>query len=126
MTNLLLAIFVPLAIGFFFVFLMRFRGVRRTKAVKVDHQTWRERAVWGWATVVSASSTPVDSTGRARVKLTLEVHTPGTPAYSATATWLVEPEALVYVEVGKEISLKVDPLDLQYVYPNGSWAKVEE
>ena len=126
MTNLLLAIFLPLAMGVFFVLLLRFRGVRRRKVAKVDHQTWRERAVWGWARVVSASSSPVDATGRARVKLTLEVHTPGTPAYSATTTWLVEPDALVYVEAGKEISLKVDPLDLRYVYPNSSWAKVEE
>jgi hypothetical protein len=126
MINFLLAIFVPLLLGVLIWILARNRGMRKTKPAKVDHQSWRERAVWGWATVVNAASTPVNATGRARVSLTLEVHTPGTPAYTATTTWLVEPDSLGYVEVGKEISLKVDPLDLRYVYPNGSWAKVEE
>jgi len=126
MTNLLLAIFIPLLMGLLVYLLARSRSGSKMKAAKVDHQTWRERAVWGWAKVLGAANTPVDASGRARVALTLEVHTPGTPAYTAKATWLVEPDALGYVEVGREISLKVDPLDLRYVYPNGSWAKVEE
>jgi hypothetical protein len=126
MTNYLLAIFLPLLMGVFVFVLARNRTRRKTKPAKVDHQSWRERAVWGWATVVNAVRTPVDSAGRARVELTLEVHTPGTPAYTATATWLVEREGLGYVEAGKELSLKVDPLDLRYVYPNGSWAQAEE
>ncbi len=62
----------------------------------------------------------------ARVELKLEVHMPGTPAYQAKTTWLVEQESLASIEEGKEISLKVDPLAPQYVYPNGAWAKLLE
>ena len=58
-----------------------------------------------------------------RVTMELEIHLPGTPMYNGTTTWLVEKEALEYVETGKEVPLKVDPLDQKYIYPNGSWAK---
>ena len=51
---------------------------------------------------------------------------PGTPAYQAKTTWLVEQDALASIEEGKEIALKVDPLGPQHVYPNGTWAKFLE
>jgi hypothetical protein len=59
----------------------------------------------------------------ARVEMQLEVHMPGTPAYQAKTTWLVEQDSLAAVQEGKEIALKVDPLGPKYVYPNGTWAK---
>jgi hypothetical protein len=126
MVDILLIALVPMLLVVVVIALLRSRRTRKPKAAKVDHQTRRERAVWGWAKVVEAASQPAEAGGRRRVKLQLEIHTPGTAAYLATTTWSIEAEALAYVEVGKEISVKVDPLDLKYVYPNGPWAKYVE
>jgi len=126
MTALILSLILPVLVGVALLLLVKTFGSRQKKAKKVDHTTWQERAVWGWATIVSATRGTPDLSGRARVTMTLEVHTPGTPAYTAKSTWVVEAEGLQFVETGKEISLKVDPLDLQYVYPNVSWAKVAD
>ena len=99
---------------------------RKPKPTKDDHRTRQERAVWAWAKILSAGQGPVNTFHMAHVELQLEVHMPGTPAYQARTTWLVEQESLESVEEGKEISLKVDPLAPQYVYPNGAWAKMLE
>ena len=104
--------------------LMRRRSGK--KKLKVTPQVHRERAVWAWAKIVSSTHGDTGLGGMVRVILELEVHLPGTPQYSATTNWLVEQEALEYVETGKEISLKVDPMDPKYIYPNGSWARVLE
>ena len=125
--NQLLAIFLPLlTVGFFVWFFLRMRRPRKPKAAKDDTNTRLERAVWAWAKILSSSQGPVNTFHMARVEMQLEVHMPGSPAYQAKATWLVEQDALASVETGKEISLKVDPLGPQYVYPNGSWAKYLE
>jgi hypothetical protein len=122
-----LAVALPmLTIGLFTWFYIRSRRPRKPKTAKDDHRTRQERAVWAWATVVTSASRPVNAVGMARVEMQLDVHMPGTPAYRATTTWMVEEEALAFVQQGKEIALKVDPLGLQYVYPNGSWAKFVE
>jgi hypothetical protein len=122
-----LAIVVPvLTIGFFLWFFLRMRRPRKPKAAKDDHRTRQERAVWAWGKVISASQGAVNTFRMARVEMTLEVHMPGTPAYQGKTTWLVEQDALASVEESKEISLKVDPLDPKYIYPNGSWAKYLE
>jgi hypothetical protein len=118
---------VLMAVGVVWV-LIRTQRVRRAgkEVVKRDSQSRQERAVWAWAKVLASTPDATQPGSRTRVELQLEIHTPGTPAYEATATWLVDQEALDFVEVGKEISLKVDPLDLKYVYPNGPWARLVE
>lgn len=123
----ILAILLPmLVIGLIIWFFLRMRRPRKPKAAKDTHRTRQERAVWAWAKVLSAARGSTDSGNRVRVEMQLEVHSPGSQPYLATTTWLVEQEALVYVEEGKEISLKVDPLGPQYVYPNGPWARFVE
>jgi hypothetical protein len=123
----ILAIVLPiLTIGFFAWYFIRMRRPRKPKHVKDDHRTRQDRAVWAWAKILSANQGPVNTFRMARVELQLEVHMPGTPAYQAGTVWLVEQEALASVETGKEISLKVDPLDPKYIYPNGPWAKYLE
>ena len=112
-----------LTIGFFIWFFLRMRRPRKSKTAKDDPTTRQERAVWAWAKVLSSNQGAVNSFRMARVEMQLEVHLPGTPAYQAKTTWLVEQDALPSVEVGKEIALKVDPQGPQYVYPNGTWAK---
>ena len=120
-----LAIALPLiTIAFFLWFFMRTRRPRKGKNAKVDDRTRQERAVWAWAKVVSSSQEPVNTYRMARVTLDLEVHMPGNPAYQVKTTWLVDQEALAFIEEGKEISLKADPLGPEHVYPNGSWAKL--
>jgi hypothetical protein len=122
-----LAIAIPvLTVGFFAWFFIRMRRPRKPKPTKDDHRTRQERAVWAWAKILTASQAPVNTFRMARVELQLEIHMPGSPAYQARTTWLVEQESLASIEEGKEISLKVDPLDPKYVYPNGAWAKYLE
>jgi hypothetical protein len=103
--------------------LMRIRSMSGKKKTKDTPQMHRERAVWAWARVVTSTHGEAGLGGMVRVTLELEIHLPGTPMYTGTTTWLVEKEALEYVETGKEIPLKVDPQDQKYIYPNGSWAK---
>jgi hypothetical protein len=125
--NETLAIVIPvLTLGLFVWFFIRMRRSKKPKTIKDDHNTRQERAVWAWAKILTASQGPINTYRMARVELQLEVHMPGTPAYQTRATWLVEDESLPSVEEGKEIPLKVDPLDPKYVYPNGAWAKLAE
>jgi hypothetical protein len=123
MNETLIFLLPLLTIGVLVWSFIRYRRSRKPKTGPVDDRTRQQRSVWAWAKILSSNVGPVSSFGMAHVELQLEVHTPGTPPYSAKTTWLVEKEALGYVENGKEISLKVDPLGLQHVYPNGSWAK---
>ncbi len=119
--------FLPLlAGGVLLWFFLRTRRPRKPKPEKADHHTRQERAVWSWAKIISANFGPEDSANRVRVEMQLEVHTPGSPSYLAKTTWLVEQEGLEYVEEGREISLKVDPLGPEYIYPNGPWARYVE
>jgi len=115
-----------LTIGFFVWFFLRMRKPRKSKTAKDDPATRQERAVWAWAKVLSSSQGMVSSFHMARVEMQLEVHMPGSLAYQAKTTWLVEQDALASIAVGKEIPLKVDPLGPQHVYPNGTWAKLLE
>ena len=99
------------------------RRRRKPKVVKVDLNTRRDRAVWAWAKVLTSTVGTLNLADQARVELTLEVHLPGTPAYQVTTTWLVDREALGFVETGKDVNLKVDPQGPEYVFPNGPWAQ---
>ncbi len=113
---------IALAIWFY----TRMRKPRKGKEKKVDERTRQDRAVWAWATILNSTQGPVSSFGVSRVEMELEVHLPGTPVYPAQVTWLVDKESLPFIEKGKELSLKVDPLGPEYIYPNGSWAKPVE
>ena len=106
--------------------LLRMRRMSGQKKAKDTPQSHFERAVWAWARIASSSHGAAGLGGMLRVVLELDVHLPGTPHFTATTTWLVEQAMLEYVEMGKEISLKVDPQDLKYIYPNGSWARIVE
>jgi hypothetical protein len=96
---------------------------RKPKKEKVDDTTRQERAVWAWAKIISSNQGPVSSFGVSKVEMELDVHLPGTPPYPAKITWLVDKESLGFVEMGQELSLKVDPLGPDHIFPNGSWAK---
>ena len=124
--SILSSLFPLVVLGGIIWLLLRSRRPRKPKAAKADHSTRQGRAVWAWATILASKRGPVDAGGRSRVELELEVHTPGSPPYKASTTWMVEQEALVYVEEGKEISVKIDPLGPEYVYPNAPWAKYAE
>lgn len=115
-----------LTIGLAIWFLSRMRRGGKPKKEKVDERTRQERAVWAWAAILNSTQGPVSSFGVSRVEMELQVHLPGTPPYPAKVTWLVDKESLGFVETGKELSLKVDPLGPEYIYPNGSWAKPME
>jgi hypothetical protein len=119
-------VLVVVAVGVAIWALMRLSRNSRKNKPKDTPQTHRDRAVWAWARIITSTHGAVGLGGMLRVTLELEIHLPGTPQYVASTIWLVEQEMLEYVETGKEISLKVDPLDLKYIYPNGSWAKVVE
>jgi len=106
--------------------LMQMRRNSRKKKTRDTPQTRLERAVWAWARIITSTHGEAGLGGMIHVMLEFEVHMPGTPMYIATTTWLVEKEALEYVETGKEISLKVDPQDQKYIYPSGSWARKVE
>jgi hypothetical protein len=112
--------------GATFWVLGRMRRMSGQRKAKDTPQSHFERAVWAWAKVVNSNQEGVDLGGMVRVMLVLDIHLPGTPPYTSTTTWLVEQEMLKYIETGKDISLKVDPQNLKYVYPSGSWAKVVE
>jgi hypothetical protein len=121
----ILAIGLPILIIVLTIwFLYRMRKGRKPKVEKVDDRTRQERAVWAWANILTSTQGPVSSFGVARVEMELEVHMPGSPAYPAKVTWLVDKESLGYVAVGQELSLKVDPQGPEHIYPNGSWAKL--
>ena len=123
----ILFIAMPLiTIGLIVWLFFRIRRRRKPKLANVDDRTRQERAVWAWAKILSSSQEPVNTYRMARVELQLEVHMPGNPAYQVKTTWLVDQDSLAYIEEGKEISLKVDPLGLEHIYPNGSWAKLVE
>ena len=118
------ALVVPILTVIFIVwYFLRTRRSRKSKTAKDDPTTRQERAVWAWAKILSSSQGAVNTFRMARVEMELEIHMPGSPAYQAKATWLVEQDALAAMEEGKEIALKVDPLGPQHVYPNGTWAK---
>jgi hypothetical protein len=99
---------------------------KKNAAAKPDNspQARLDRAVWAWARVLKSSRGEAGLAGMVRVSLELEVHLPGTPAYTTDTVWLVEQEALEAVEVGQEVSLKVDPLGVHHIFPNGPWAKL--
>jgi hypothetical protein len=122
MNNIAIYALPVLTLGFLAWLLLRMRKPGK-KAFKDDPATRQDRAVWAWAKVLSSSQGAVNSFRMARVEMQLEVHMPGTPAYQAKTTWLVEQDSLAAVQEGKEIALKVDPLGPKYVYPNGTWAK---
>ena len=112
-------------VGILVVFTLRSRK-NKPKAEKVDHHTRQERAVWAWTRVISAERGSVGLGGMTRVKMQLEVHLRGNEPYQAETIWLVEEDAFGYVEVGKEVPVRVDPTAPQFIYPNGSWAKFVE
>jgi hypothetical protein len=124
MTDFLLIILPILTIVVFVWYFGWLRRSRKPKKAKVDDRTRQERAIWAWAKILSSNQAPVSTYHVARVDLQLEVHMPGNPAYQVKTTWLVDEDSLAYVQQGQEISLKVDPLGPEHVYPNGSWAQL--
>jgi len=112
-------------IGVAIWFTIRMRNARKPKTPRNDRAARQERAVWAWANVVNSAS-ETTAGNWVRVAMELEVHAPGSEVCLAKTTWLVERESLGYVETGKEISLRADPHDPHYVFPNGSWAKLPE
>jgi hypothetical protein len=121
------SIIVPILfiVAILVIFTMRSRK-NKPKAEKVDHRTRQDRAVWAWTKVLASERGAEGFAGMVRVKMKLEVHLRGEAPYEAGTTWLVEGEALGYVEVGKEVPVKVDPTAPQFVYPQASWARFVE
>jgi hypothetical protein len=123
MIDILVIILPMVTVGAIVWFFTRRGFSRKSKVTKTDHRTRQERAVWAWTKVLSARIGPPNTFGLARVELDLEVHLPGNDVYQESTTWLVEKEALGYVQVGEEVPVKIDPAEPRYVYPNGRWAK---
>lgn len=123
LSEVLVFVLPLLTVGLAIWFFLRSRKPGKRKKEKVDEHTRQERAVWAWANILNSTQGPVSSFGVAKVEMELDVHLPGTPAYPAKVIWLVDKESLGYVEKGKELALKVDPLGPDHIYPNGSWAK---
>ncbi len=96
-------------------------GQRKRKEID-SHATRLAGAIWGWATVLSATSAPAQGKDMMRVEMELEVHVPGTAPYAARTVWMVNPEAMAYLAVGKDVAVKVNPNSPKYVYPHASWA----
>lgn len=93
------------------------------KKKEVDsHATRLAGAIWGWATILSLTSTPSQGGDMMRVEMELEAHVPGLAPYAARAVWLVKPEAMEYLQIGKDVAVKVNPNSPKYVYPHASWA----
>ena len=120
MNNIINILLVLAVVGTAIWATVRMRQMRKSNASRL------ERAVWAWAKIINSTSETTASGNWAHVALELEVHAPGTQVCIAKTNWLVERESLEYVEAGKEISVKADPLDPRYVFPNGPWARFEE
>jgi hypothetical protein len=97
---------------------------RNQKEKKKDSlQTRLERAVWAWARILTCTVDEGVAQNPKKVHLELEVHMPGSPAYTTRTTWLVEKEGMDFIQAGKEISVKADPQEPAYLFPNGPWAR---
>jgi len=83
------------------------------------------RAIWAGASVVSLKSQKIleDATGAVRTELTLLVQPPDGEAYPASTVWRIDISALASVQPGESVSIKIDQLDPQIIYPNVSWAQ---
>ena len=103
-----------------------FFGLGKPRKPKTDHRTRQDRGVWAWTKVISSKAGPVSSMKLARVTMELEVHLPGSEPYTATTTWLVDEDALEYVQPGKEVPAKIDPSEPEYIYPHSHWARFAE
>ncbi len=122
----ILTILLPLVmLGLVIWFTTRGLRSRRSRAKANTPAARQARATWAWARVTASQTKPSDREW-VRVDLEFEVHAPGSPACTAKTTWLVQKESLDFIEVGKEISLKADPQDPTFVYPNAPWAKIPE
>jgi hypothetical protein len=122
----LYAFIVPIFFILLVVIFLLITRKRKPKAEKVDHHTRQERAVWAWTKVLASEPGSVGLGGMVRVKMKLEVHLRGEEPYEAETLWLVEEESLTFVEVGKEVPVRVDPTAPQFIYPQASWAKFVE
>jgi len=90
-----------------------------------ERELRRRGGVWAGATVVILRR-PIElaqAHSRALGELRLLVHPPSGQDYPALVSWLVELHALDQVQPGQELSIKIDPLDPQVIYPNVSWAR---
>jgi hypothetical protein len=124
--NTFLSILLPLVmIGLIIWFTLRTVRRRKPKAGGNTPAARLGRATWAWARITTSHVQPSDRDW-VRVDLEFEVHAPGSSVCTAKATWLVQKESLEYIEVGKEISLKADPQDPSFVFPNAPWAKIPE
>lgn len=123
--NILTAVVIPLLIMIVLIIVTNRMSGRRKKTVETSASRL-EGAIWGWATVLSSTSQPTDISDKIRVEMELEVHLPGNVPYQARTVWMINPEALAYVAVGKDISVKVNPNSPKYVYPHAPWATFVE
>lgn len=113
---------ILLAFGFYLWFNRR----KTTKPKKEDHATRQRRAVWAMATIREMNTEPSSFGTMTRVTMQVHVKLPGSEPYDAKTTWLVKSDSLELLETGKDIGVKVDPQNPQYIYPNGNWATFVE
>lgn len=83
------------------------------------------RAIWAGACIVNMKSQAIlaDATGTVRAELSLLIQPPDGEAYPASSVWRVDIAALSSVQPGQSVSVKIDQLDPQIIYPNVSWAR---
>jgi hypothetical protein len=54
----------------------------------------------------------------ATIRFTLEVHSPGKPAYKTHTFWSVYPQAIGQLEIGKTVKIRIDAKDPYVVFPD--------
>ena len=123
MDNLLM--YLPFLVVLLFGFFMWLRS-QQAKKPKEDHPTRQRRAVWAMATITEMRTEPSSFGTMTRVYMSVHVRLPGSEPYDAKTTWLVKADSLDLLENGKDIGVKVDPQNPQYIYPNGNWATFVE
>lgn len=124
--NTFLSILLPLVmLGLVIWFTTRGLRSRKTKARANTPAARQARVIWAWARV-NASHVQPSNRDWVRADLEFEVHAPGSSVCNTKTTWLEQKESLEFIEAGKEISLKADPQDPTFVFPNAPWAKIPE
>jgi hypothetical protein len=130
-SSLFIVLFAVAVIGSSLVYIF-VHGIRQQAEQAIreqgEQEIRRRRGVRAEATVVNLRRpVPLGEPGPAQhsvpVELRLLVHPPSGADYPALVAWLVEPHALVQVQPGQEIPVKIDPLDPTIIYPNVPWAR---
>lgn len=81
-----------------------------------------DRAVPGVARVLKvANTTPSRSYGAIIMDVLIQVHRAGIAPYELSTMWSVEPGAVLRLQAGQTLAVKIDPLDRNRIYSAETW-----